>query len=79
MLVSEGDIVEFEISPAHQVHGKVIEIINYPDADLDENYSLCSIEEDDGTIWTVSNGRIKEIVGKPQKAVSDYDRAMRGI
>jgi len=79
MVVKQGDSVEFEISPENIIEGTVIDVIDYPSKDGDEDYHLCSIEEEDGTIWTVSKDRIKGRVGETRAEISDYDRAMRGV
>jgi len=80
MVIKPGDNVEFEISPEHTVEGTVTDVAEYPADMVDDDYNLCTIEEEDtGTIWTVSKDRIKGIVDKSRNEISDYDRAMRGV
>ena len=79
MFIKPGDQVEFELTPETVVEGTVIDVIEYPADLVEDEYNLCTIEEDNGTIWTVSKDRIKGVVGETRNEISDYDRAMRGI
>lgn len=70
-MIKENDPVEFEISPEYNGTGTVVSIIHH------EGYDQYTIEEKDGSIWTLHKDRIKGAIGPDKPAFDNYNKAMR--
>lgn len=70
-MFKEGDKVEFEVSPEYSTTGIVQEVVDLYTDEEGGGYNQYTVEEDDGTVWTLHRDRIKGAVGPDKPAFEE--------